>query len=196
MYAHRHKHADAANRAQEIQNRGDQERDETQSLLRAAIEGGMKVECPTCSEPFLLSRYRTIYCSRICAQKRKLKPDAAIQINSIHRWLASTNTKSGACEFCGRADKPTQWAKKAESAYTRSIKDYHELCLSCHRRYDQPNHCKRGHEFNTANTHVDKLGKKHCRPCQRVRQLERNRRASARLRGMTYEAYIANHARV
>ncbi len=34
-------------------------------------------------------------------------------------------------------------------------------------------HCYRGHEFNALNTYTDKTGRRHCRPCQNLRNRAR-----------------------
>lgn len=34
-------------------------------------------------------------------------------------------------------------------------------------------HCPRGHEYNETNTHIDRTGARHCRPCGKRRRAER-----------------------
>ena len=53
----------------------------------------------------------------------------------VHQHLRSHHKKTGVCDFC-KEEKRTQNAKKHDREYTRNIEDYHELCYSCHNRYD------------------------------------------------------------
>lgn len=52
------------------------------------------------------------------------------------------------------------------------------LSRSDHNRTKFGTACPRGHEFDTANTWLDKHGKRHCHACHRIR--ERERRGSQR----------------
>ena len=56
--------------------------------------------------------------------------------NTLHRWLIDNYKKTGFCENCGAGEKTTHWARVSKT-YTRNIKDYRELCPTCHTRYDR-----------------------------------------------------------
>ena len=58
-----------------------------------------------------------------------------VKYNSVHRWLQRNYKKQGICEFCGDVGK-TEWASKYKM-YTRDIKEYLELCKSCHNYQDR-----------------------------------------------------------
>lgn len=61
---------------------------------------------------------------------------------AIHKWLSYHYKKTGICKRCGkntnidpkkkmRKQPRTQWAN-ISGKYLRDIKDYEELCISCH----------------------------------------------------------------
>lgn len=67
---------------------------------------------------------------------------------AIHIWLKTNFGKANRCEnldgnvltfSCTQKSKNYQWAKKKASEYTRFKKDYYNLCVSCHRKYDLNN---------------------------------------------------------
>ena len=53
----------------------------------------------------------------------------------IHKHIGKHNDKKHKCEFC-KKNRKTEWANKKGRGYTRNIKDYFELCISCHKLYD------------------------------------------------------------
>jgi hypothetical protein len=64
---------------------------------------------------------------------------------AVHIWLKKYFSKANHCEnrdngilsfSCTNKSKNYQWANKKESKYTRYKKDYYQLCISCHKRYD------------------------------------------------------------
>ena len=86
---------------------------------------------------------------------------------AIHMWLKKYYGKPDRCE-----NDPTHKAKRFEWAnttgtYTRNIKDYQQLCPSCHRRMDWGNFCKAGHEFTEESTRWHKEGYRICKICSR-----------------------------
>lgn len=54
---------------------------------------------------------------------------------SIHSWNNSHYPKSGKCTNCNQ-HKKTVWALKKGKKHKRGIKNYKELCQSCHIKYD------------------------------------------------------------
>jgi hypothetical protein len=67
---------------------------------------------------------------------------------AIHIWLKTNFGKADKCENleenilsfnCSKKSKNYEWAKKKGSEYTRFMKDYYNLCVSCHRKYDLNN---------------------------------------------------------
>ncbi len=55
----------------------------------------------------------------------------------IHRLLSEGFRKADRCEFCEtKTAKKYEWALRKGHEYTTEVKDYIELCASCHRRYD------------------------------------------------------------
>lgn len=55
--------------------------------------------------------------------------------SAIHKWINAHYIKIRVCANCGRRGK-TQWAKISKE-YTRNIRDYRELCHSCHTLLDK-----------------------------------------------------------
>lgn len=55
---------------------------------------------------------------------------------SIHSWNNKHYKKSGNCKKCGRKSK-TVWALIHGLQHSRGIKNYRELCQSCHIKYDK-----------------------------------------------------------
>lgn len=62
---------------------------------------------------------------------------------SLHTWLRRHLSKSGTCKHCGDSPEPfgnrsigTEWANISHT-YKRTFKDFIELCVKCHRRYDR-----------------------------------------------------------
>jgi len=57
--------------------------------------------------------------------------------SAVHQWLLRHYVKSRKCERCGY-EGDTDWAN-ISGEYKRSIKDYTELCRSCHAKEDSIN---------------------------------------------------------
>ena len=94
---------------------------------------------------------------------------------SKHNWLIRHYIKSGKCEKCGTTKaRRTEWANLS-GKYLRDIKDYLELCPSCHRLIDRGNKCRNGHDFTKDNVWIRKKKDIYgvvrkvrvCRECQR-----------------------------
>jgi hypothetical protein len=61
----------------------------------------------------------------------------------IHHQLRKENPKTKVCEFCGTTKaKRYEWALKKGHDYSTNIEDYFELCMSCHRKYDNSDYHK------------------------------------------------------
>ena len=58
-----------------------------------------------------------------------------VAYSTIHRWLSWVATKTGACSVCGD-ERITQWANLS-GEYRRDVRDFAEMCVPCHKRYDR-----------------------------------------------------------
>lgn len=97
---------------------------------------------------------------------------------SLHIWLKTNYRKPDHCEKCdGKNAKRFEWAN-ISGEYKRDIKDFMQLCPSCHRLMDRGNFCRQGHEFTEINTwiRVRKNGNSYrvCKQCQKNYQLKYN----------------------
>lgn len=111
----------------------------------------MPILCKTCGKVFRPRNYGTKYCSEPCQYKSQIKKDT--KYSGLHMYLRSKNKKTGTCDFCGNV-RITQWAKKKGHEYTRFKKDYHELCIPCHKKYDMTDELRaRIAKGNTGITH-------------------------------------------
>lgn len=60
---------------------------------------------------------------------------------SLHDWVRRHKKKTGFCTFCGKKgiikghEYGTHFANISHE-YKRDLDDYVELCMSCHRKYD------------------------------------------------------------
>jgi len=54
--------------------------------------------------------------------------------SAIHKWLVNHKKKIGICVMC-KKDKRTEYAN-VSGKYKRDVKDFIELCTSCHRTFD------------------------------------------------------------
>lgn len=54
---------------------------------------------------------------------------------ALHKWIYRHFGKPKKCEFCGKKKKKYYWANKT-GEYKRMRKDWIQLCMSCHVRYD------------------------------------------------------------
>jgi hypothetical protein len=58
------------------------------------------------------------------------------EYQAIHVWIRKWFTKTYICELCAAQREVTHWAARVPGKWTRERKDYLELCVSCHRYYD------------------------------------------------------------
>lgn len=62
------------------------------------------------------------------------------EYSNIHTYLLAHNTKKGICTNCmgvvGIKIKRTEWALMPGKKYSKNIKNYSELCSSCHKKQD------------------------------------------------------------
>lgn len=54
----------------------------------------------------------------------------------IHLWLKKTYGKANHCDFCTNPKGGFQWALKKGMDHARNSDHYHQLCQSCHKKYD------------------------------------------------------------
>lgn len=60
---------------------------------------------------------------------------ANVRFNQIHVWINKHYPRTGRCEYCGRTDRPTEYASDGHR-YTRNRADWFEFCRACHKRFD------------------------------------------------------------
>ena len=54
---------------------------------------------------------------------------------ALHQWVYARKERTGICQQCG-AEGVTEFAN-VSGEYRRDVEDFIELCVPCHRRYDQ-----------------------------------------------------------
>jgi hypothetical protein len=71
------------------------------------------------------------------AEEYKLDNGELIKYDALHSRLRRKYGHALICEFCGDKEvKRYEWALKKGRTYSMNIKDYMQLCCSCHRKYD------------------------------------------------------------
>lgn len=102
-----------------------------------------KVKCKKCKKVFFtyeawLRRGRGKYCSRYCARKETWKFPESPGYGTLHQWIAKEYGKAKKCEgkSCSRKSKVYDWALREGKLYEWKIKNYIQLCRSCHKKYD------------------------------------------------------------
>ena len=81
------------------------------------------------------------------------------------------------CVECGQQAKewaynhtdPDELRDPKGRAYSMSAKFYQAMCRSCHRRMDNKDSCRKGHEFTSENTYLYR-GYRLCRKCRAQNQ--------------------------
>lgn|SRR3990167_3204124 len=134
--------------------------------------------CLNCTKEFKTQPYRIKdgrgkYCNRFCYTKSQTgekspnwKGDYANYGNK-HKWLTEYYGQPKECEVCGLNDpkRKYHWANLT-GKYLRNRSDYKRMCVSCHRKYDYGDFCKRGHNYIENNVYVNKLGARVCKICR------------------------------
>jgi len=61
--------------------------------------------------------------------------------------------------------------------YSEDLSFYKPMCGRCHAKFDKEKvtHCPAGHEYTKENTYIYR-NHRYCKPCRRLRELERRRR--------------------
>ncbi len=111
---------------------------------------------------------------RFIGKKHHLWTENNPSYATIHIWIKTHYGKALKCEKCKCKDaKRYEWAN-ISGKYKRDIKDYIQLCVSCHRLMDRGDHCRNGHKFTKKNTWLRKQNDlKHkntyrvCKECQK-----------------------------
>lgn len=59
----------------------------------------------------------------------------------IHQWIRKHYGGANHCDLCGNNDSNLryEWANLNKHGYERNINDYIQLCISCHRNFDNGN---------------------------------------------------------
>lgn len=105
----------------------------------------IKFSCLLCEKNF--SDYKSnkrIFCRRLCqntwlsrnknSQWDKIKT-LTPSYSSVHKWLYKRLNRKHVCSNCFTPSLWTDWASLSHS-FKRDVKDYIELCRSCHTRFD------------------------------------------------------------
>ena len=87
---------------------------------------------------------------------------------SIHSWNNRHHPKKGTCKYC-RENKKTVWALKKGKKHRRGIKNYIELCQSCHIKYDMTEKWARKSLNALKNTyaHQHRIKPRQCKLCRK-----------------------------
>jgi hypothetical protein len=71
--------------------------------------------------------------------------------HGIHKWVSRKYGKASKCEFCGvEGLKTYNWAN-LDHKHSRDIKDWRQLCPSCHIKYDIKNNGRKFFKKNSNN---------------------------------------------
>ena len=98
-------------------------------------------------------------------ESRRWKGDKAGYV-AIHMWLTKHYGKGDVCQKCRTTTASRlEWANISK-AYQRTRDDWLVLCPSCHRKYDERNHCRNGHIYIEDNLYVNPRGHRECRICR------------------------------
>jgi len=104
------------------------------------------------------------------------------QYRSVHLWVEYHIGKPKECSHCGTTNTTVvyEWAN-ISGEYKRKPDDWVRLCRSCHRAYDAPTHCKRGHERTPDNIYRNPSGDNICRICKQDYQKAYSKRRKGEL---------------
>lgn len=124
--------------------------------------------CKICHKEFLVWPYQikrghAKYCSKECSgkaynriykiidhpNKGAIRPRGEdtpnwkgdkVGYKCLHKWIIRWHGKAKKCEFCGKTSDTHKicWAN-ISGKYKRDIKDYIQLCVSCHTKFDRIN---------------------------------------------------------
>lgn len=92
-----------------------------------------------------------------------------------HQWINHNYGKANGCDQCHTLTaKMYHWAN-ISGKYRRSIKDYKQLCVSCHIKFNHLNKygdkCRNGHKRPPEHLRIDSSGRwKDCVICRRTRE--------------------------
>lgn len=112
--------------------------------------------------------------SNISGIKHYLWKGEKASYEAKHIWIRTHYGNATKCEKCdGKNAKRFEWAN-ISGKYLRNIKDYMQLCPSCHRLMDRGNKCRNGHKFTKENMWIRIIKKdgikrtmRVCRECQK-----------------------------
>jgi len=117
------------------------------------IECDIELICKNCDVYFKRNKVHALrsknhFCSKECAIKYR-NPEGIIkttgntnvpdsEYQKIHRWIRLTYGNANKCEICETKDKKRfQWALKKGEQYSKNRSAFIELCVPCHRKYDE-----------------------------------------------------------
>jgi len=97
--------------------------------------------------------------------------ESGLTYEAIHRWVWKYYGKAHKCEGIECTNKNPahyEWAN-ISGEYKKDIKDWKQLCPSCHKKFDyrrkHNNCCKYGHKYTSENTYIRNNGIRECRTC-------------------------------
>jgi hypothetical protein len=148
----------------------------------------MKIKCKQCNKeifkfPNLNYNEPRKFCSHKCfsdyykenypqGEKHHLWKGNKASYITQHQWIARNYGKASKCVECGtKKSKRYHWANISGN-YQRDVKDYKQLCVSCHIKFNHINKygdkCRRGHIRISKEGLRYKNGKwKECPECRR-----------------------------
>lgn len=133
--------------------------------------------------------------------------DETPEYDTIHHWLKYHYGKAKKCEMktCTGKSKNYSWALKRDKNYEKNVKNFLQLCRSCHSKYDttqstrekmhrlnrntSKKECFRHHPFNKDTTWIRTVSKtQKARVCRLCKNIEQNaRRKKLRQHKLTSE---------
>jgi len=89
----------------------------------------------------------------------------------VHAWMYKNYGKAIKCDnpTCKRTCNKFEWSNKSHD-YKKDINDWQQLCITCHRSFDNNNFvkCKKGHDLVGENVYIHpKDGKRECKICRK-----------------------------
>jgi len=111
----------------------------------------MEKKCERCGEEFKTYNINQRFCSYLCrglslrGEKHCNWKNENIGIVSKHSWLINNYGTANHCENrdnhifdfeCNNKSNKYAYALKHDKEYEKNIKNFYELCYSCHKKYD------------------------------------------------------------
>lgn len=80
----------------------------------------------------------------IIGKKNKNWKGAKVGYGALHTWVRRKLGKAKKCSICGKEGKGKEmnWAN-IDHKYRRNVKDFMEICSTCHGEYDKDNNLRK-----------------------------------------------------